>query len=122
MFYTSRFRYMWFVLFLSFPNRILNRAKHDIVNNPSIFICYSALSTFRIPSLVRRTPIQTSYNLGIVFHDFHDFFGINVRHRFVHRFLMGDAFILGAISQRRASHFGDFCSRPCSAHFYPLPW
>ena len=113
-------------VFLSCPNRILHRAKHEIIKYALVFKYHSALGTFRVSSFVRRFPNPKSYSY---FHGFRDY---QFSHRFVHRSVMGIGSILGAISQRRANHFGDlfatlsedqFClhfGRPLAHFWHPL--
>ena len=57
----------FFMFFWSFPNRFLNRANHEIIKNPLVFIGLFALGTFRTQPIFRRISIQKTKNFRIVF-------------------------------------------------------
>ena len=60
LFFASLFRDHFLMIFLLFPNRFLNRANPKISKIHLVFICYSALGTFRKRSIFQRFSIQTS--------------------------------------------------------------
>ena len=70
MFFASLFRDHFFIIFLLFPNRFLNRANPKIIEIPSVLIGYNALDTFRKRSIFRRFSIPKSTYFCIIFHDF----------------------------------------------------
>ena len=74
------FRDLFLMIFSSFTNRFLNRANHEIIKKPLVFIGFSALGTFRTRSIVRRISIRKSHNFGIICSWISRLF----RHRFSH--------------------------------------
>ena len=107
MCFASPFRYLFFMYFWSFPNRFLNRANHEIIKNPLVFIGLFALGTFRTQPIFRRISIQKTSNFRIVFSWNSWLFRHRFSHRFFHRFLMENSSQKSSISSWRGEPFGD---------------
>ena len=82
MFFASLFRHLFFMFFWSFPNRFLNRANHEIIKNPLVFIGLFALGTFRTLPIFQRISIQKTSKFRMDF----SWNSWLFRHRFSHRF------------------------------------
>ena len=94
------------MIFLFFPNRFLNRANPKLSKIHWVFICYSALGTFRKRSIFQRFSIPKSTYFCIIFHDFSWLFRHRFSHRFFHRFLMENGPKTEPKSIRGGDHFG----------------
>ena len=112
MFFASLFRDHFLMIFLFFPNRFLNRANPKISKIHWVFICYSALGTFRKRSIFLRFSIPKSTYFCIIFHDFSWLFRHRFSHRFFHRFLMENG------SQK--SSISSWCGEPFCSLFATL--
>ena len=88
MFFASLFRDLFFMFFWSFPNRFLNRANHEIIKQPLVFIGLFALGTFRTLPIFQRISIQKTSKFRMDFSWNSWLFRHRFSHRFVHRFLM----------------------------------
>ena len=105
MFFASLFRHLFFMFFWSFPNRFLNRANHEIIKKPLVFIGLFALGTFRTQPIFRRISIQKTLNFRIVFSWNSWLFRHRFSHRFFHRFLMENGSQNGPADSRSGDPF-----------------
>ena len=122
MFFASLFRHLFFMFFWSFPNRFLNRANHEIIKKPLVFIGLFALGTFRTQPIFRRISIQKTSNFRIVFSWNSWLFRHRFSHRFFHRFLMENDSKTEPKSIRRYDHFGSLFATFSEGRLFDAFW